>query len=61
VQVYKANPTTGANVGAWTGAGFGEYVAVEVTAEFRPLFPTFGFFRSGFALRSKAMMRSEAL
>src|SRR4051812_28555658 len=29
ITVYKTDPTTGANLGSWNGAAFGEGVAVE--------------------------------
>jgi Flp pilus assembly protein TadG len=36
IQVYKADPTTGANVGSWKDAGFGELIAVRLVGTFRP-------------------------
>lgn len=39
VQVYQADPATGANVGAWTGAPFGAGIAVQIDLDFNPVVP----------------------
>jgi Flp pilus assembly protein TadG len=60
IKVYKINPSTGKNAGAWTTAANGEFIAVEVDATFQPLLPTFGFLPTAVPLHSRAMMRCEA-
>jgi len=60
IQVYKADPNTGANIGAWTSAGFGDYVAVQVTGNYSSLLPTFGTIPNGVALQGTSMMMCEA-
>jgi Flp pilus assembly protein TadG len=60
VQVYKADPTTGANIGAWTDAGAGECIAVEVKGDFRPVIPKLTLIPNPLALKAKVVMFSEA-
>ncbi len=60
VQVYKADINTGANIGPWTDAAFGQGVAVEVTGDYKAMLPSFGFLKNTTTLRAKAIMRSEA-
>ena len=31
IQVFKADPNTGQNIGSWKDAGFGEYIAVRIS------------------------------
>jgi hypothetical protein len=59
IQVYLADPTTGNNVGSWNTAQFRQPVIVDVSGDFTPMFPTFGFLPGTFSMRSKSMMRSE--
>jgi hypothetical protein len=58
--MFRINPTTGANLGAWIDAGFGEYIAVRVDVSYTPLLPTFGLLPSPINLRATSIMRSEA-
>ena len=37
IQVFQADPTTGANIGAWTNAGLGDAVAVKITGNYQPM------------------------
>src|SRR5205085_10961251 len=60
IQVYKADINTGANLGPWTSAAFGEGIAVEVTGDYKAILPRFGFLKSTSTIRAKAIMRSEA-
>jgi Flp pilus assembly protein TadG len=39
INVYQADPTTGANVGSWTNASAGTPIAVEITGTYRPMLP----------------------
>ena len=43
IQVYMMNPTTGANLGSWNNAAFGNTIAVQVTANYQPMLPTLVF------------------
>jgi Flp pilus assembly protein TadG len=60
IDVYKADINTGANLGPWTGAAFGEGIAVEVTGDYKSILPRFGFLKSTSTIRAKSIMRSEA-
>jgi Flp pilus assembly protein TadG len=60
IQVYKADPTSGANLGSWTSAQFGDGIAVQVTGGYQPMLPTFGFLPSTVSIQATALMRSEA-
>jgi Flp pilus assembly protein TadG len=59
IQVYLADPATGNNIGSWNTAEFGEAIACEVTGDYSPMLPTFGFLPTTVNLKTKAMMRSE--
>jgi Flp pilus assembly protein TadG len=58
-SVYKADPTTGANIGAWTSAGFGDSIAVDVQGSYTPMLPTFGFLPNPVSMRAKVVMQNE--
>ncbi len=60
VQVYKANPTTGANIGDWTTATLGDCIAVQVSGKYVPLLSKFSLLPNPVVMNSKAMMVSEA-
>ncbi|HEX7447408.1 MAG TPA: TadE/TadG family type IV pilus assembly protein, partial [Pirellulales bacterium] len=38
VTIYRVDPTTGNNLGAWTNATFGQSIAVQVTGSYTPQF-----------------------
>ncbi|HEX4128643.1 MAG TPA: TadE/TadG family type IV pilus assembly protein [Pirellulales bacterium] len=59
ISVYEANTTTGANIGAWTNAGLTNCIAVELTATYTPMTPTFSMLPSNLPMHAKAMMYSE--
>jgi Flp pilus assembly protein TadG len=60
IQVYKADPTSGANIGSWNSAQFGEAIAVQVNGSYQPMLPTFGFLPSTVNIQTRAIMLSEA-
>jgi Flp pilus assembly protein TadG len=60
IQVYKADPTTGANLGTWNSAAFGDGIAVQVTGGYKPILPTFGFLPATVTVQAESLMRSEA-
>lgn len=60
IQVFKADPNTGANLGLWTDARFGDCIMVQVSGTFRPVAPNFLRLGNTITLTAKAMMRSEA-
>jgi Flp pilus assembly protein TadG len=63
VQVYQANPTTGAPASPdsiWYNAAFGSSIIVRVNCSYAPMFPTFGFLPTTFQIQGTAMMTSEA-
>jgi Flp pilus assembly protein TadG len=60
VQVYQADPTTGANIGPYTKAGNGQCIAVQVTGNFVPNVPTFSMVKNPVAMTSKALVDCEA-
>ena len=66
ISVYKSSPLTGANLGSWKDAGFGEAITVEFSGTYRstvtklPL-PGFGAGLPGvMQLRARCLMFSEA-
>ena len=60
VLVYKADPTTGANIGVWTDAGLGECIAVEVSGNYLPIVPKISLLPTSVPLKAKVVMYSEA-
>jgi Flp pilus assembly protein TadG len=60
IQVCKADPSTGTNLGDWTTAAFGDGIAVQVTANYQPILPTFGFLPNPVSVGATALMRCEA-
>ena len=60
VQIYQADPTTGANIGPWTKAENGECIAVQVTGNYVPMVPNFSMLPKPLAMNSKALMDCEA-
>ncbi len=60
VLVYKADLTTGANLGAWTDASLSDGIAVEINGDFKPIVPTFSLLPNPLRLVSKSIMHSEA-
>ena len=40
IQLFRSNPATGTNLGAWTDAKFGEGVTVQVNGTYRTVVPS---------------------
>lgn len=57
--VYKAD-ASGNYSGPAQDAGFGEYIAVEVSCDFEPILPSFLYMNKTLKVRSKSVMYSEA-
>ena len=60
IQVYQADPTTGNNIGVWTGAPFGSTIAVQVDLYYAPITPVSWGLPGALHMTSKSLMRSEA-
>ena len=60
IEVYRADATSGANTGAWTGAQLGEYIAVAATATYTPSTPGMGLLPNTLTMRARCIMVSEA-
>jgi Flp pilus assembly protein TadG len=60
VNVYEADPTTGANLGTWTNAGLSNSIAVQITGTINTMTPTFSLLPSSLPLQSTCIMASEA-
>src|SRR5262249_3372003 len=59
ITVYRAD-AAGNNLGAWTDAPFGEYIAVRITGTYRPLLPSFLFLNATLPIDVRSFMYSEA-
>jgi Flp pilus assembly protein TadG len=59
-NVYQADPNTGANIGAWTSATFGQPIAVEIEGSYTPILPGLAFLKNPVVLNAKVVMDSEA-
>jgi Flp pilus assembly protein TadG len=60
ISVFQANPTTGANIGAWTNAGLGDTVACKITGTYQPMLSIAQLIPSPIAVTSEAMVYSES-
>ncbi len=60
VQVYQANPQTGANIGAWTNAGIGDAVAVQITGTYQPMLSLANILPVAVPVQSLAICYSES-
>jgi hypothetical protein len=60
IQVYKADPATGNNIGQWTDAGMGDCIAVQISGHFTPIVPGISLLPNPLPMTAKAMMYSEA-
>ena len=60
ISVYECDPNTGANLGAWTNAAFGNGIAVQISGQFNPLWRRLFFLPASMTFTSTAVMYSEA-
>jgi len=60
IQVFKADPTTGANLDAWTNARFGDWIMVQITGNYTPAVPRLLYMGNTIPVSARAMMRCEA-
>jgi len=60
ISVYLANPSTGANIGNWTGAQLGQAIGVQVSTTYTPMLSKFSMLPSSVPVTETAIMRSEA-
>lgn len=60
IQVFKANPSTGANLDAWTNARFGDWVMVQITGTYNSSASQLLMMKGSFQVSAQAMMRCEA-
>ena len=60
INVFQANPTTGANIGPWTSAGLGGTVAVQITGNYQPMLSIAALIPNPIAISSEAMVYSES-
>jgi Flp pilus assembly protein TadG len=60
VQIYWCNASTGANMGTWYNAPYGDGIAVKITTSYSPLVPTFGILPDPMTISATSVMRSEA-
>jgi Flp pilus assembly protein TadG len=60
IQVFQANPSTGANIGAWTNAGLGQTIAVQISGNYQPLLKLASLLPTAIPISSTAMVYSES-
>jgi Flp pilus assembly protein TadG len=60
INVFQANPTTGANIGAWTNAGLGKTVACQITGTYQPMLSMAHLIPNSFTITSEAMVYSQS-
>ena len=59
IQVFKADPATGKNLGSWTDAGIGESIGVQLDAEYQAMLPTMKILPSTVKMSTTAIMFCE--
>lgn len=59
VSVYQADPTTGANIGAWTSAPYGGTITVSVSGTYAPMFANLLKLPVSLTMQSDTMMTCE--
>ena len=60
INVYKINPATQANIGAWDTANSSDSIAVEITGQYRWVVPNFLMLASDvWNVRVRVIMRAE--
>ena len=60
IQVYEADPTTGANIGSWTDTRAGNSIAVEITGTYQPMLPITSILPGPVPVSAKCVTFSEA-
>jgi Flp pilus assembly protein TadG len=60
VQVFQANPQTGAYIGPWTNAGIGDAVAVQITGQYQPMLSLANILPVAVPVQSLAICYSES-
>ena len=59
IQVYWAD-ANGTNLGPWTDASFGSYIAVRIDSTYRPMLPNLLFMNTSIPVSAVSQMYSEA-
>lgn len=60
IRIYKADPSTGKDIGPWNDAGLGECIGVEITGAYVPTVPTFSLIPDSVPVTVKSVMYSHA-
>jgi|SRR5579872_4338193 len=60
INVYQADPTTGANIGPWTNTSAGNPIAVEITGTYQPMLPIASILPRPVPVSAKCVTFSEA-
>ena len=61
ILVYKADPTSGANIDVWTNAKIGDCIAVEVNGNYVPMVRTISLVANPLPLKAKAMYTARRI
>jgi Flp pilus assembly protein TadG len=59
IQAFMAD-NSGKNIGLWTNSQFGQYISVQIEADYSPVLPSLLFMNSTIHLLSNSTMYSEA-
>lgn len=59
INVYQADPTSGANIGSWTNAGLSDSIAVQITGTINTVTPTLSFLPGTVPVQATCVMASE--
>ncbi len=58
IQAFMAD-NNGNNIGQWTDAQFGQYIALQIDGDYKPVLPTLLFMNATVHLQSKSAMYTE--
>jgi Flp pilus assembly protein TadG len=60
INVYEADPTSGANIGSWNNTSAGNSIAVEITGTYQPMLPITSILPGPVPVSAKCVTFSEA-
>jgi Flp pilus assembly protein TadG len=60
INVYEADPTSGANIGSWNNTRAGNSIAVEITGTYQPMLPITSILPGPVPVSAKCVTFSEA-
>jgi Flp pilus assembly protein TadG len=60
IQVFQADPQTGANVGAWTSASLGQPIAIKISGNYKPMLSMAALLPTSIPISTQVIVYSES-